>query len=110
MDTEATIHALKQKVRRFCEDRNWDKVHNAKDLAIGIITESSELLEHFRFRNEREVERLFKDPAKRRMICDELVDVLHTVLRFAQLYRIDLSIELDRKMKKNTKKYPVRKR
>ena len=51
MDKNTTIQELKEKVRMFCEKRDWDQYHNAKDLSIGIITESSELLEFFRFKN-----------------------------------------------------------
>ena len=79
-----------------------------QDLAIGIITEASELLVQFRFKSEKEVERLFKSRKSREAISEELVDILHTVLRFAQKYNIDLTTELDRKMKKNGKKYPLR--
>ena len=110
MDDKTTVGELKEKVRKFCEDRDWDHFHNAKDLAIGVITEASELLEHFRFRNDKEIAKLFRTPDKRSQICDELVDVLHTVLRFAQKYDIDLTTELARKMKKNGNKYPLKKK
>ena len=43
-DKKTNIQELKEKVKKFSEDRDWDQFHNAKDLAIGIITESSELL------------------------------------------------------------------
>ena len=109
MDSKTTVTDLKRKVQKFCDDRNWDRYHNAKDLAIGIITEASELLVQFRFKSEKEVEKLFKSPQTRTAICDEVVDILHTVLRFSQKYGIDLATELDRKMKKNGIKYPVRK-
>jgi NTP pyrophosphatase (non-canonical NTP hydrolase) len=107
MDHRTSVHELKEKVREFCDARNWDRFHNAKDLAIGIITEASELLEHFRFKNQQEVEELFRDPKSRQAICEELVDTLHTILRFAQKYNIDLTVELDKKMRKNVLKYPV---
>lgn len=107
MDKKTTLHQLKSKVQKFCDDRNWDRHHNSKDLAIGIITEASELLEHFRFRTQEQAEALLKDPKTRTPICEELVDVLHTVLRFAQKYDIDLTTELGKKMRKNEKKYPL---
>lgn len=107
MDEKSTLQDLKEKVRRFCDDRNWDQYHNAKDLAIGIITEASELLEHFRFKNDQEVESLLKNAESRQKICEEIVDVFHTILRFAQKYHIDLSDELEKKMKKNGKKHPI---
>src|SRR5437870_4779194 len=101
MDKKTTIHSLKELVRKFCDGRGWDRFHGAKDLAIGIITESSELLEHFRFRTTEESEALLRHPAKRQAICEELCDTLFPLLRFAQRYDIDLSTELVKKMMKN---------
>lgn len=87
MDDGTTIDDLKNKIRRFCEDRDWDQYHNAKDLAIGIITESSELLEYFRFKTNEEVEQLFKNPKKKSEMSEELADIFHFVLRLAQYLR-----------------------
>jgi len=60
MDEKAYLTELKEKVKNFCEERDWDQFHNAKDLAIGIITEASELLELFRFKTEKQVGDMFK--------------------------------------------------
>ena len=51
--------------KKYCEDRDWDQFHNPKELAIGLITEASEVLEHFRFKSEKEMEAFFKDSKKR---------------------------------------------
>lgn len=107
MDHKTNINELKEIVKKFCDDRDWDQYHNAKDLAIGIITESSELLEHFRFKDERQVEEMFKNPEKKQEISEELVDVLYFVLRLAERYNIDLTTEVNKKMIKNAQKYPV---
>jgi NTP pyrophosphatase (non-canonical NTP hydrolase) len=106
MDKTTTVADLKLRVRQFCEERGWDEVHKAKDLAIGIITEASELLEHFRFKSEDEIRAFFKQPQKRRAIVEEMCDVLFPLLRFADLYNVDLTLELARKMKKSARKYP----
>jgi len=108
MDNTTTILDLKKIVKEFCEDRNWDQYHNAKDLSIGIITESSELLEIFRFKDKEEVEKLFCSSSKKQ-IAEELSDILFFILRLAQRYDIDLSSAFQEKMKKNDKKYPVEK-
>lgn len=47
MDKKTNVQELKEMIKQFCEERDWDQYHNAKDLAIGIITEAAELLEHF---------------------------------------------------------------
>lgn len=106
MDNKTTIQELKDKVKKFCEDRDWDQYHNAKDLAIGIVTESSELLEKFRFKSEKEIEYLLNS-SKKSEISEELADVLYFVLRLAQKYGIDLSQELENKINKNKIKYPI---
>lgn len=109
MDDKTSVEQLKGLVKTFCEERDWDQYHNAKDLAIGIITESSELLEHFRFKSEKEVEDLFKEKSKRKEISEELSDILYFILRFAEKYDIDLSEELKEKIDKNIQKYPIEK-
>ena len=109
MDHETNIQELKEKIKKFCEDRDWDQFHNAKDLAIGIITESSELLEHFRFKSEKEIEEMFNSPEKRKNISEETADILYFLLRLAQKYNIDLTSEVFKKMEKNEKKYPIEK-
>jgi NTP pyrophosphatase (non-canonical NTP hydrolase) len=109
LDELTTITQLKDQIKRFCEERDWDQFHNAKDLAIGITTESSELLEHFRFKSADQVESMLLDPQKRELISDEMADVLYSVLRFAQVYAIDLSSALEAKLTKNGIKYPVEK-
>ena len=109
MDSDTNISQLKEKIKKFCEDRDWDQYHNAKDLAIGIITESSELLEKFRFKSPNEVDLMLKNKEKRQEISEEMVDVFYFLLRFAQKYDVDLSNELSKKISKNEKKYSIEK-
>lgn len=106
IDSETNIQELKEKIKKFCEDRDWDQYHNAKDLAIGIITEASELLENFRFKSEKEIEDILKSK-KSDEISEELADVFYFILRFSQKYNIDLSTELNKKLIKNKIKYPI---
>ncbi len=53
-DDAVTVSQLKESVRAFCEERDWDRYHNPKDLAIGMVTEASELLDIFRFKSPEE--------------------------------------------------------
>ncbi len=99
---------LKEEIRKFCEDRNWDQFHGIKDLAIGVATEAAELLEIFRFQSENQCESLIQGE-RRKEISDELADVLFFVLRIAQKYNIDLDAAFREKMQKNAQKYPVEK-
>jgi len=104
-----TLGELQAAVQRFCEERDWDQFHGAKDLAIGVTTEAAELLDLFRFLDEAQVAALLAEARSREAIEDELADVLFFLLRFAQRFDVDLASALERKMKKNAEKYPVAK-
>ena len=39
---------------RFRDERNWKQFHNAKDLAISLSLEASELLENFQWSSAEE--------------------------------------------------------
>ena len=106
MDSNTSIEELKNKVKEFCEKRDWDQFHNPKELAIGISTEANELLQIFRFKSEDDMKTLMASN-KKNEVEEELADVLYFVLRFAQMNNIDLSLALTSKIEKSDKKYPV---
>jgi len=109
MRQRRTVEDLADIVRQFCEARDWDQFHGPKDLAIGVITEAAELLEHFRFQSEAQALELLRDKKTRNEIEDELADVLFFLLRFSQRFDIDLTAALLRKMEQSEQKYPVEK-
>lgn len=108
-DNTVAVELLKDWVREFCEERQWDPYHSPKDLAIGLVTEASELLELFRFVPEAELDTLMAHPDFRQKTADELADSLYFILRFAQMYEFDLATVLKNKLAKNAVKYPVQK-
>jgi NTP pyrophosphatase (non-canonical NTP hydrolase) len=108
-DHHTTIDELKTTVKAYCDARDWDQFHDAKELAMSITIESAELLALFRFKSRADMQRMFETPATREKICRELADVLFATLRFAQLYDIDLAEAFSRKMVENERKYPVEK-
>ena len=101
------LHAMANLVRTFCEDRDWTQFHTPKEIAIGMVTEASELLELFRFQNNEQMNDMLNDSTAREHIGDELADQLFFLVRFADLYGFDLMTELERKIAKNNIKYPV---
>lgn len=104
---QENIYDLIKLVRNFCEDRNWDQFHNPKDLAIGLSTESNELLDIFRFKTEEQMKEMLENDEKREEISEELADVFFFLLRFAQMYDFDMGKGLKNKIEKNNRKYPV---
>lgn len=109
MKGQDTIDNLTSEVWEFCTERDWDRFHTPTQLAIGITTEASELLDIFRFKDDQQARDMLSDPKKREMIGEELADVLFFVLRFADRNGFDLSDCLRDKLEKNRKKYPVEK-
>ena len=95
-------------VQKFNEDRDWDQFHTPKELAISIATEAGELLQIFRFKTDQESRDIF-NTKKGQDVKDELMDVLYFVLRFAQLYKIDMTEAMTQKLEKSAKKYPIEK-
>ena len=108
MDEKMTVEELKQIGKKFLDDRDWRQFHNPKDLAITIVTEASELLEIFRFKNEIEINNILNSNKK---ICieDELADVFLNVVWISEMNDIDLSKALINKIEKSEKKYPIEK-
>jgi len=106
MDKDITVEELKNIVKKFCEDRDWDQFHDPKELAIGISTEANELLQIFRFKDKKQMDDLMMSD-KKQEVEEELADVVYFALRFAQMNNIDLSAAIEKKIEKNNKKYPV---
>lgn len=95
---------LIKKIISFRDERNWKQFHNAKDLALSLSLEASELLENFQWKSsEQAVINNFDD------IKDELADVLIYSLTLANDLNINIEQAILNKIKKNAEKYPVEK-
>ena len=101
-----TLDELTKMVVNFRDERKWKKYHRPKDLAISLMLESAEFLDHFRFKSDSEIKKYLKS-SKSRGVAEELADVLHNVLLIADEFKIDLVKVFVSKMKKNEKKYPI---
>jgi len=94
-----------KRIIAFRDDRDWRQFHNPKDMAISLVLEASEFLEHFQWKNSNEISKhILKD---KQDISYELADVLYWVLLIAHDLDIDLKDALANKMDQNEKKYPV---
>ena len=101
------IKDLTKKIVKFRDARDWKQFHNPKDMALSLVLEASEVIEHFQWKNEKEVEKYLKTNKKE--IGEELADVLYWVLLMGNDLNIDVLDALNKKMKDNEKKYPVEK-
>lgn len=94
---------LIKKILQFSKDRDWEKFHNEKDLAISITLEAAELLENFQWTGEKV---MGKDPENMR---EELADILIYGVLMAHALGADLHEIVEKKLQKDGEKYPVEK-
>ena len=106
-DADTTVAFLRDKVRRFADEREWEPFHSPKNLSMALAAEVAELMEHFLWLECSASREATKDPAKREAIADELADVACLVLNLSNSLDIDLSDAVAAKMVKNAKKYPA---
>ena len=101
------MQALRDRLRQFVSERDWDKFHSPKNLAMALSVEAAELMEHFQWLTEDESRRLA--PAKLAEVRDEMADVLVYLVRLADKLDVDLLEAAARKIEKNALKYPAAK-
>ncbi len=93
------MEELIKRITKFRDDRNWSQFHNPENLAKSIIIEAAELLENFQWDSEYNEEN----------VKDELADVMNYCILLADHLGIDIIENMNRKIDKNEKKYPVNK-
>lgn len=100
-----TIKALTKRVIDIRDARDWKQFHNPKDVALSLVLEATEVLEHFQWKNNQELSDYLEK--HKQEIGEELSDVLFWVLLMSHDLNIDLVHAFEEKMKKNEIKYPV---
>ena len=90
---------LKNEIIKFQTDRDWKKFHTPENLAKSISIEAAELLEHFQWQKDYDVDE----------VADELADVLIYCLYMADSLDLDVKEIIFNKMEKNAIKYPIEK-
>ena len=109
MSNDLSLSELKELIRKFCDERDWGRFHNPKDLALALNIEVSELLTHFRFKDNDEIDKYIKDFKNKKEAGYELVDILYFVIRLADIMDLDLPNAFKEKFEILKQKYPVEK-
>jgi len=101
------IKQITEKIKKFRDERDWMQFHDPKNMAVSIILEASELLEHFQWKTIEEVEKYVRQ--NQAEIKDEIADIALYLFELADNLGISLTDAMDQKLKKNEMKYPVEK-
>ena len=100
-----SLDDLKLRLREFARERDWEQFHSPKNLAMALIVEAGELVEHFQWLTEAQSQSLNAD--KREQVALELADVFIYLVRLADRLDVDLLDTAQRKIVLNAQKYPA---
>ena len=100
-----SLDELRQRLRAFAAERDWEQFHSPKNLAMALIVEAGELVEHFQWLTQ--AQSLAFAPDKRELVAQELADVLIYLVRLADRLDVDLLAAAERKLALNAEKYPA---
>jgi NTP pyrophosphatase (non-canonical NTP hydrolase) len=96
---------LRDQLRAFAAERDWDRFHAPKNLAMALTVEAAELLEIFQWLGEDESNAL--DAKAHAAASDEIADVLLYLVRLGDRLGIDPMAAAQRKLAANAARYPV---
>ena len=92
-------------IRKFSEERDWEKFHNPKNLSMALSVEASELVEIFQWLDLEQSQNLSED--KKEHAKQEIADIAVYLIRMCLSFDINLEEAIIEKMKLNEKKYPL---
>jgi dCTP diphosphatase len=99
------LEKLRDELRKFSAERDWNKFHSPKNLAMALSVEAAELLENFQWLNEEQSRRL--SPEVLVAVSEEIADVLLYLIRLSDKLDIDPIAAANKKLARNADKYPV---
>ena len=99
------LNDLRDRLRAFVRERDWEQFHSPKNLAMAMIVEAAELVEHFQWLTENESREL---PAEKlEQVSHEIADTFVYLLRMSDVLGIDLIDAANAKITLNAQKYPA---
>ena len=101
------MEAVLARIRKFRDERDWMQFHDPKNLAVSLVIEAAELLEHFQWKDKAQAERHALE--NKDAVGEEIADVAIYLLELADNLGIDLEKAILAKLDRNAEKYPVAK-
>lgn len=102
-----SIAELTAQIQDFVDAREWRQFHNAKDLAVAIAAEAGELMQHFVWQQDGQIEERVQK--RREEIASEIADVGILLFELADNLGFKLGEVMTAKIAHNEIRYPVEK-
>ena len=99
------VSGIQQRLREFAAEREWQRFHTPKNLAMALASEMGELVELFQWLSEAESRRL--SDRERLRVGEEIADIQIYLLRLTDVLGVDLADVVERKLLDNAERYPV---
>src|SRR3989304_4689200 len=106
-DADTRVEELREAMRAFVAEREWERYHTPKNLAMSLAIEAAELMEHFQWLDPSESREVAASPTVLAQVADELADVLCYAFSLANVLQIDIASAVLGKLEKNALKYPA---
>ena len=100
-----SLEQIKTRLREFAAERDWDQFHSPKNLAMALIVEAAELVEHFQWLTEEQSQTL--PPEKLAEVEQEIADIQIYLIRLADKLGVDMEKAVNARIELNAKKYPA---
>jgi NTP pyrophosphatase (non-canonical NTP hydrolase) len=105
MSEDDWLASLAAELQRFAAERDWERFHTPKNLAMALAAEAGELLEAFQWLTPEES--AAPGAARRAQIESEMADVLIYLVRLADRLDVDLPAAAAAKLEANRERYPA---
>ena len=96
---------LRDAIRAFIEERDWEQFHSPKNLAMALSVEVAEIVEHFQWLTEEQSQNL--PPEKLAEVREEIGDVMIYIVELSEKLGIDSVEAAKAKLEINSQKYPA---
>ena len=101
------IEELTNAIREFAQQRDWERFHSPKNLAMALSVEVAELVELFQWLTPEESAALVETPEGRAAIEDEIADIAIYLLRLADVLGTDVCASAQSKLERNDQRFPI---
>jgi NTP pyrophosphatase (non-canonical NTP hydrolase) len=107
MNASPSLVALTSAVRAFAEEREWQRFHTPKNLAMALAGEVGELLAELQWLTPEQSVAVMADSTVGPRVRAEIGDVMIYLVRLADVLGIDLAEAATAKLADSAERYPV---
>lgn len=97
---------MQYEVKKFVDDRKWNKAHSPKNLSMSTAIEAAELMEIFQWMDGEESRKIM-ETEEAEHVKEEVADIMIYCLSLCNQLGLDANGIIQEKVEKNGLKYPL---